>query len=80
MGGWHKGFVFVNGFNLGRYWCVGPQRTLYLPGELLKDTDNVIEVFEINRAKADLTVEGLDHSLLTEEVQSSLLSTDFRLL
>ena len=80
MGGWHKGFVVVNGFNLGRYWCVGPQRTLYLPGEILKDTGNVIEVFEINAPKPDLTVEGLDHSLLTEEVQSSLLSTEFRLL
>lgn len=27
-----KGVVFVNDHNLGRYWNVGPQETLYLPG------------------------------------------------
>ena len=35
--GWEKGFVEINGFNLGRYWSVGPQGTLYVPGELLKE-------------------------------------------
>jgi len=36
MSSWGKGVVFVNGFNLGRYWStVGPQKTLYLPGPLL---------------------------------------------
>uniref|UniRef100_G3UE42 Galactosidase beta 1 like 2 n=1 Tax=Loxodonta africana TaxID=9785 RepID=G3UE42_LOXAF len=29
--GWEKGVVFVNGLNLGRYWNIGPQETLYLP-------------------------------------------------
>lgn len=34
--GWGKGQLFVNGFNLGRYWpSAGPQRTLYVPGSLL---------------------------------------------
>ena len=27
--------MFVNGFNLGRYWSVGPQQTLYIPAPLL---------------------------------------------
>ena len=31
-----KGVVWVNGFNLGRYWIVGPQQSLYLPGTVLK--------------------------------------------
>ncbi|KAI2639167.1 glycoside hydrolase family 35 protein [Hypomontagnella submonticulosa] len=31
-----KGNVWVNGFNLGRYWIVGPQQSLYLPGTVLK--------------------------------------------
>lgn len=26
-----KGFVLLNGFNLGRYWEAGPQKTLYVP-------------------------------------------------
>jgi len=36
MRNWGKGVVWVNGHNLGRYWSVGPQQTLYLPVEWLK--------------------------------------------
>ena len=36
MQGWTKGVVFLNGINLGRYWKVGPQKTLYVPAPLLK--------------------------------------------
>ncbi len=31
-----KGVVWVNGFNLGKYWAIGPQQSLYLPGVLLR--------------------------------------------
>lgn len=44
--GWHKGVIFVNGFNLGRYWNKGPTRTLYLPGPVLRKGDNEVCVFE----------------------------------
>lgn len=43
---WGKGIVFVNGYNLGRYWHVGPQHTLFLPGVWLKKGKNEIVVFE----------------------------------
>lgn len=43
---WGKGIVFVNGINLGRYWKVGPQQTLYLPGCYLKKGENKIVIFE----------------------------------
>ncbi|MDP4209049.1 MAG: beta-galactosidase [Bacteroidota bacterium] len=46
MHGWGKGIVFVNGINLGRYWKVGPQQTLYLPGCWLKKGKNEIVIFE----------------------------------
>ena len=46
MSKWGKGIVFVNGHNLGRYWRVGPQQTLYLPGCWLKQGKNDITVFE----------------------------------
>ena len=37
LNGWRKGQVFLNGFNLGRYWPVaGPQETLYVPKYKLK--------------------------------------------
>lgn len=41
------GQVFINGFNLGRYWTeAGPQHTLYLPAALLQEGTNEIIVFE----------------------------------
>jgi beta-galactosidase len=43
--GFTKGCVFVNGFNLGRFWNIGPQKALYLPGALLKEENEII-VFE----------------------------------
>jgi beta-galactosidase len=44
---WTKGVAFINGFNLGRYWSVGPQRTLYIPKELLFRGFNQIQLFEV---------------------------------
>lgn len=46
MEGWGKGCVLINGFNLGRFWEIGPQKRLYLPAPLLKDGINEIIVFE----------------------------------
>jgi beta-galactosidase len=46
MSKWGKGIVYVNGHHLGRYWKVGPQQTLYLPGVWLKKGENEIVVFE----------------------------------
>ncbi|XP_077619815.1 beta-galactosidase-1-like protein 2 [Crocuta crocuta] len=44
--GWEKGVVFINGQNLGRYWNIGPQETLYLPGAWLDQGINQVIVFE----------------------------------
>lgn len=44
--GWGKGIVMVNGHNLGRYWHIGPQQTLYCPGVWLKKGKNDILIFE----------------------------------
>ncbi len=46
MKGWGKGIVFVNGHNLGRYWHLGPQQTLYLPGSWLRKGLNRVMIFE----------------------------------
>ena len=48
--GFKKGSVFVNGFNIGRYWDIGPQKTLYLPAPFLKQGQNDIYVFELHQA------------------------------
>ncbi|KAJ6224706.1 hypothetical protein RDWZM_003251 [Blomia tropicalis] len=59
---WRKGNVFVNGFNIGRYWWVGPQKTLYIPGPLLKKGTNVIDIFELEQPGTELHF--LDHAIL----------------
>lgn len=53
--GWEKGCIFINGFNIGRYWKVGPQGTLYIPGELIKDK-NTIHILELHNPKSDMTI------------------------
>ena len=41
-----KGYVWVNGFPLGRYWDRGPTETLYVPSAALRQGKNEIIVFE----------------------------------
>ena len=40
-----KGCIFINGFNLGKYWNKGPIKYLYVPAGLLKEENNII-IFE----------------------------------
>lgn len=49
MQNWKKGVVLVNGFNVGRYWNIGPQQTLYIPKPVLKNGQNEIIVFELEK-------------------------------
>ena len=52
MDNFSKGLVFVNGFNLGRYWTQkGPQHALYIPGSLLKNKDNELIIFDTEGVK-----------------------------
>lgn len=46
MTSWGKGVLWVNGHNLGRYWRVGPQQTVYVPKEWLKAGENTVTVLE----------------------------------
>lgn len=41
-----KGIVIINGFNLGRYWNVGPTLSLYVPSSILRKGINEIVIFE----------------------------------
>ncbi|AIQ48928.1 beta-galactosidase [Paenibacillus sp. FSL R7-0273] len=51
--GWNKGIAWINGFNLGRYWKAGPQRTLYIPGPLLRKGRNEIVLLELHGPAGD---------------------------
>lgn len=54
MRGWGKGFVWVNGHNLGRYWHIGPQQSLFVPSTFLKKGRNEVVVLDLeeNRARS----------------------------
>lgn len=47
MSRWGKGLVYVNGYPIGRFWEIGPQQTLYMPGCWLREGDNEILIFDI---------------------------------
>lgn len=63
MSNWGKGCVWVNGHNLGRYWEIGPQQTVYLPAEWLKKGKNEIVVFELVKP-GQTSLQGLDQPIL----------------
>ena len=58
-----KGEVWVNGRPLGRFWHVGPQKALYLPGPWLHAGQNDVAVFDIE-GKPGRQLRGLDHPVL----------------
>ena len=66
---WGKGIVFVNGVNLGRYWKVGPQQTLYLPGCYLKKGTNTIVVFEQQNDEKNTELSGVTAPVLDKLVK-----------
>ena len=42
-----KGQVYVNGHAIGRFWSIGPQQTLYVPGCWLKKGKNEVIVLDV---------------------------------
>lgn len=60
-----KGFVFINGHNLGKYWNIGPQQTLYVPAAWLKKGTNEVVVFDqLKGGHTELST--FDHAVLNE--------------
>ena len=47
--GWGKGTVWINGHHLGRFWDIGPQQTLYVPGPWLRRGENEVIVFALTQ-------------------------------
>ena len=64
--GLSKGFIWVNGRNLGRYWeARGPTHTLYVPSPFARAGSNELVLLEMEAPPADLTVRfalGPDYS------------------
>jgi len=57
MRGWGKGYVWVNGHNLGRYWSIGPQHALFVPAPFLKVGNNEVIVLDLHEG-AERTLAG----------------------
>lgn len=43
-----KGFVWINGFLIGRYWNIGPQLTLYAPAPLWRAGSNEVRILDLD--------------------------------
>jgi beta-galactosidase len=52
MSAWDKGYVWVNGHLLGRYWHIGPQQRLFCPAPWLWPGRNEVLVFDMHRLSA----------------------------
>ena len=75
---WGKGVVWVNGHNLGKYWEIGPQQTVYVPVEWLKAGKNEIQVLELIKTEQN-QLKGVEKAILDvlkpgTKVSSSLSS------
>ncbi|MGN8027435.1 glycoside hydrolase family 35 protein [Microbacterium sp. 22242] len=66
--GWGKGYAWVNGFFLGRYWRRGPQRTLYVPGPVTRAGRNEVVIVELEDV-TDATARFLARPDLGHEVE-----------
>jgi beta-galactosidase len=70
-----KGALWINGHPIGRFWNIGPQQTLYVPGPWLREGSNEIVVFDLNPSAATPTVTGLATPILDGPVIDTSAST-----
>ena len=63
MSAWGKGQVYINGHAIGRFWSIGPQQTLYMPGCWLKKGVNEIIITDVLGPKST-RVEGKTEPVL----------------
>jgi beta-galactosidase len=58
------GAVWINGHALGRFWDIGPQATLYVPGVWLKKGKNDVVIFELSKNDPQPKLAGLTQPIL----------------
>jgi beta-galactosidase len=69
-----KGALWINGHPIGRFWNVGPQQTLYVPGPWLRKGTNEIVIFDLKPGSGEY-VTGLDHPILDAPVPDQTRSS-----
>ncbi|MBR8538086.1 beta-galactosidase [Carboxylicivirga sediminis] len=65
MSSWGKGAAWINGRSIGKFWNIGPQQTLYVPGPWLKKGQNELVIFAFEDTGAR-TVKGLKEPILDQ--------------
>lgn len=65
MRAWGKGMVWINGHNLGRFWSIGPQQTLFCPGCWLRTGCNEVVVFDMDATEPQMLT-SLTEPILNE--------------
>lgn len=69
---WPKGYVWVNGHLLGRYWNIGPQFRLYCPAEFLRKGKNTVTVLDTMTAVPAPVRGELERNTEVKKVTESL--------
>ncbi|CAF1015590.1 unnamed protein product [Didymodactylos carnosus] len=71
---WTKGVAYVNDHNLGRYWTIGPQMTLYTPGPWLQTGQNNLTIIELDAAPCETptncVINFIDYPIIDKPIRS----------
>jgi beta-galactosidase len=70
-----KGAFWINGHPIGRFWKIGPQDTLYVPGPWLRTGENEVIVFDLAPTTSTPTLQGLSTPILDGPVIDTSVTT-----
>jgi beta-galactosidase len=70
-----KGALWINGHPIGRFWNIGPQDTLFVPGPWLHEGSNEIVVFDLTPSASAPTLSGLATPILDGPVTDTSAPT-----
>jgi beta-galactosidase len=59
-----KGVLWLNGRCLGRFWNIGPQQTLYVPGPWLRQGENSVVAYDLFASAPTYKLRGLTTPIL----------------
>ncbi|MBV9271700.1 MAG: beta-galactosidase, partial [Candidatus Eremiobacteraeota bacterium] len=60
-----KGMLWINGHHLGRFWRIGPQQSLYVPGVWLRHGRNEVIAFDLEQLESP-RLRGLAEPIYSE--------------
>jgi beta-galactosidase len=70
-----KGALWINGHPIGRFWNIGPQQTLFVPGPWLRQGTNEVTVFDLSPTSSTPTLAGLANPILDGPIIDTSLTS-----